>query len=61
MHGCRIKSDRHQDIAVKEYVCTSLDFRIDVHTGQRTMFDPLGLSCTCGYDVIEKTARIAAR
>src|SRR5450432_192868 len=52
-----------QDIAVKDSrLHIPLIFGLDVIHGHRTMFPiPLGLSCTWDMDLIEKTARTAAR
>src|ERR1700730_3739218 len=52
-----------QDIAGKDSrLHIPLIFGLDVIHGHRTMFPiPLGLSCTGDMDLIEKTARIAAR
>jgi beta-glucosidase len=52
-----------QDIAVKDSrLHIPLIFGLDVIHGHRTMFPiPLGLSCTWDMDLVEKTARTAAR
>jgi beta-glucosidase len=52
-----------QDIAVKDSrLHIPLIFGLDVIHGHRTMFPiPLGLSCTWDMELIEKSARIAAR
>ncbi len=52
-----------QEIAVKDSrLHIPLIFGLDVIHGHRTMFPiPLGLSCSWDMDLIEKSARIAAR